>query len=74
MVIRMRHTRATTGDRRSHHALVGNRLTVCVKCGAKHLRHRACNNCGTYRGKEVIDVVAKLAKQEKKAKAKAAMK
>ncbi|MEK7478233.1 MAG: 50S ribosomal protein L32 [Patescibacteria group bacterium] len=74
MVIRMRHTRATTGDRRSHHALKGNRFSACVKCGTKHLRHHACGNCGTYRGKEVVDIVAKLAKSEKKKKAKESVK
>jgi hypothetical protein len=28
-------------------------------------------NCGTYKNKEVVDVLAKVNKQEKKAKAKA---
>jgi len=37
-----------------------------------HQRHHACANCGTYKGKEVIDVLAKVKKQEKKAKAKSA--
>jgi len=68
----MRHTRATTGDRRSHHALKGPRLSKCVKCGEPHLRHRACLACGTYKGKEVVDVLAKAGKKEKKAKASAA--
>lgn len=72
MVVRMRHTRATTGDRRSHHALTGPRLSKCVKCSEMHQRHHACANCGTYKGKEVIDVLAKVKKQEKKAKAKSA--
>jgi len=63
----MRHTRATTGDRRSHHALKGPRLSKCTNCGAAHLRHAACLGCGKYRGKMVIDVVAKQAKKEKKA-------
>jgi hypothetical protein len=29
-----------------------------------------CENCGSYRGKEVIDVVAKLEKKDSKRKAK----
>jgi hypothetical protein len=33
--------------------------------------HRLCNNCGSYKGRTVFDVTAKLAKKEKKAKAKA---
>jgi hypothetical protein len=36
-----------------------------------HLRHHACLSCGTYKGKEAIDVLAKVGKKEKKAKAKA---
>lgn len=71
MVVRMRHTRATTGDRRSHHALKGPRLSKCVKCAEMHLRHHACLNCGSYKNKEVIDVLAKVNKKERKAKSKA---
>lgn len=69
MVVRMRHTRAHTGNRRSHHALTGPRLSVCANCGANHLRHRACANCGHYRAKMVIDTVA-LAEKKAAKKAK----
>ncbi|MEK7136347.1 MAG: 50S ribosomal protein L32 [Patescibacteria group bacterium] len=70
MSVRMRHTHAHTANRRSHHALTGPRLSKCPKCEAPHLRHRACLNCGTYRGKEVVDVVAKAEKKEAKRKTK----
>lgn len=59
MSARMRVTRAHTGNRRSHHALKEPRLSTCEKCNAKHLRHRMCPECGNYRGREVVDVVAK---------------
>ncbi len=72
MSVRMRHTRAHTGNRRSHHGLVEPRLSACQKCGEAHLRHRACLNCGTYKGRQVIDVVAKFEKKDKKQKAKMA--
>ena len=59
MSVRMRVTRSHTGNRRSHHALKEPRLSTCAKCGAAHLRHRMCPECGDYRGREVIDIVAK---------------
>ncbi len=68
MVVRMRHTRAHTANRRSHHALKGAALTAC-ECGAPRLSHRACPNCGRYRGRVVIDMAAKAQRQAtKKAK------
>lgn len=33
--------------------------------------HMACPQCGTYKGREVIDVMKALNKKERKAKAKA---
>lgn len=67
MVVRMRHTRAHTANRRSHHALEDARLSKCVKCSALHVRHVACANCGTYRGKEIKTVVKALTKTTKRA-------
>ncbi len=65
MSSRMRVTKGHTGNRRSHHHLKTPRLSKCVNCGAYHLRHRVCPECGHYRGKMVVDI---LAKQEKKIK------
>ncbi|MDO8604313.1 MAG: 50S ribosomal protein L32 [bacterium] len=70
MVVRMRHTRAHTANRRSHHALDGARLSKCVKCEALHLRHVVCTACGTYRGKAVVSLAKARTKTEtRKAKA-----
>lgn len=66
MVVRMRHTRAHTANRRSHHALKGQRFSKCVKCGVDHLRHRMCMNCGSYKGHEVVDVLEKVNKKTAK--------
>ena len=69
MVVRMRHTRAHTANRRSHHALKGARFTTCKDCGAQHLMHRVCITCGKYRGRVVVDVLKKTLKKTKKAEA-----
>ena len=36
--------------------LTAPNLVVCPKCGAMHLPHRMCQECGTYNGR-VIKVV-----------------
>jgi len=71
MVVRMRHTRAHTANRRSHHALKGNALTLCTNCKSPKRRHMVCEVCGYYRGKKIIDTVAKIEKKQAKNKAKA---
>lgn len=43
-------------------------LSVCSKCGKKLLPHVVCPACGYYKGKEVINVLAKLDKKERKLK------
>jgi large subunit ribosomal protein L32 len=73
MTVRMRHTRSHTGNRRSHHALKEQRLSLCPDCKAVTKRHSMCASCGRYRGRVVVDMVAKLEKKQEKAKAKAKM-
>ncbi|MEK7642627.1 MAG: 50S ribosomal protein L32 [Patescibacteria group bacterium] len=71
MVVRMRHTRSQRGNTRSHHALEVSLTTLCKDCGSPKAPHAICMVCGKYKGRQVVDVHAKLAKKEKKAKAKA---
>ena len=66
MVIRMRHTRAHTGNRRSHHALKAKTFTVCSNCEQPKETHIVCKNCGFYRGRKVVDVVKKVEKKQAK--------
>ena len=42
--------------RRSHHAIRAPQLVECPQCHSKHLPHRACPECGTYRGRTVIEI------------------
>jgi large subunit ribosomal protein L32 len=46
------------------------KLVSCPKCQKPVLPHIACKNCGFYKGKEVIDVMKKLSKKERKTKEK----
>jgi large subunit ribosomal protein L32 len=68
MVIRMRHTRAHTGNRRSHHALKAKVFTKCSNCSQTKETHVVCGNCGFYRGRLIIDVVKKAEKKQAKKK------
>lgn len=63
MVVRMRHTRAHTGNRRSHHALKAIKTVADKETGSVHLRHRVDMKTGQYKGKKVIDVVKKAEKK-----------
>lgn len=71
MSVRMRHTKGHTGNTRSHHALTAPRISNCPDCGAPHLRHRICETCGKYRGKQVVDVIGQIEKKNARMKAKA---
>jgi len=70
MVVRMRHTRSHTANRRSHHALVAQSLTLCESCGSKKQKHAVCKTCGKYKGRDVIDMVKKTARKAAKKKEK----
>jgi ribosomal protein L32 len=69
MVIRMRHTRAHTGNRRSHHALKEIKTVTDKETGSIHLRHRVDMKTGLYKGKKVIDVLKKVEKKIAKKRA-----
>ncbi len=70
MVVRMRHTSGHTRRRRSHHALSAKNFIKCQKCKADVLPHMVCLNCGFYKDREVVNVLKKLTKKERKEKEK----
>jgi ribosomal protein L32 len=70
MVIRMRHTRAHTGNRRSHHALVSGALVIDAKSGEANLRHHASPSTGMYKGRPVKSLQKKLDRKLKRIQAK----
>lgn len=69
-VPKQRKTKSRQGNRRSHHKLKSVALTSCEKCGQLKLAHNICENCGTYKGREYVDVMKKMTRREKKRKEK----
>lgn len=70
MVVRMKHTKGKRNRVRSHHALKKAVYANCGHCSQPVLPHCLCLNCGYYKGRQVIDVLAKLDKKERKKKEK----
>jgi large subunit ribosomal protein L32 len=63
-------TKSRRNKRRMHLGVLAKNPTKCQKCGKPVLPHIVCKNCGYYKGRGVIDVLAKLSRKEKKAKEK----
>jgi len=64
------HTSSHRNRRRMHLFVKPTALSVCPKCKKAVRPHTACLSCGFYKGKEVINVFAKLTKKEQKIKQK----
>ena len=52
-------SKSRAGNRLSHSAVTPPALVECPQCHSPKQPHRACPVCGTYNGREVIDVEAK---------------
>jgi len=51
-------SKARRDQRRSHHALSPKNLTACPQCKAMKPQHQVCPECGSYGGKQVMEVEA----------------
>ncbi len=69
-VPKQRHTKSRRNKRRIHLYLKERSFVSCPKCGQPVLPHTVCQSCGYYQGREMIDVLKKLTKKEKKQKEK----
>ena len=49
-----RTSKAKRDKRRSHDAFAAPPRSLCPQCREPKMPHRVCPNCGTYRGREVI--------------------
>ena len=65
-VPKRRTTSSKRNMRRSHHALTPTFLSVCGHCKRPVKPHQMCAACGYYKGKEIVDVLAKLTKRQRK--------
>ena len=46
--------------RRSHHALMGAKLTECPNCGELKQPHHVCQACGHYNDREIVEGVGAI--------------
>ncbi len=69
MTVRMRHTRAHTKNRRSHHALSAPAVSNEAQDGP-HLRHRVSPITGKYKGEQFMDLSKKENRKVEKTKLK----
>jgi large subunit ribosomal protein L32 len=67
MVVRMRRNRSQTAQRRSNHALKGARVAKDA-AGNLYLPHRVNPVTGMYKGRIVIDIVAKQKREDRRMK------
>lgn len=49
-------SKARRDKRRTHKKLVPPSLSLCPQCHEPKLPHRVCPHCGTYKGKEIVEV------------------
>ncbi|EKD33541.1 MAG: hypothetical protein ACD_76C00006G0005 [uncultured bacterium] len=61
-----RSPRSRIRRRRSHHRLSAIEVAVCQKCKEPIQPHRACANCGEYKGRKVLRVEAAVEKALRK--------
>lgn len=49
-----KQTKTCKRNRRAHFRLKSRILATCEKCGTRVLPHRACAECGNYKGRSVL--------------------
>lgn len=63
-------SRARSHKRRGQQKIKTSLLILCGKCRKMILPHRVCPYCGTYKGRLILDLEAKVQKKKKKQKEK----
>ncbi len=55
-VPKRRTSKTKTRTRRSHDHVAAPNVVRCPQCDEPKLSHHACPNCGTYRGRQALEV------------------
>lgn len=66
-VPKKRTAKSKKNSRRSHHFAVARALSNCNKCKAAVPAHTACPTCGTYKGRDVINVMKDVERKQQTA-------
>ena len=53
---KQKQSRTRRDKRRTHDSLKASNMVQCSNCGEMRLPHRACPDCGYYKGREVFEV------------------
>ncbi|HMN19465.1 MAG TPA: 50S ribosomal protein L32 [Candidatus Moranbacteria bacterium] len=63
-VPKQRHTKQRRDRKRERFAIEPVKTQTCAKCGSQKMPHRVCANCGTYKGREVVNALKKIEKKK----------
>jgi large subunit ribosomal protein L32 len=55
-VPKQKQSHSRTTKRRSQHKIVAPSLNMCPQCRQPRRPHRVCPHCGSYGGREVVDL------------------
>ena len=55
-VPKQRTSRARRDKRRAHDSLGSPSRSICPQCSAPKHPHRICAQCGTYKGRQIVQV------------------
>ncbi len=69
-VPKKKKSRAKVKSRRGNQKLKTTKAVSCEKCGSLKLPHSVCKVCGTYKGRQVLDLDKRQRRREKKLKGK----
>ena len=59
-----KYAKARQGERRQHLGLATPHLSYCPQCHSPKLPHHVCPTCGSYAGREVIEIKGPKQKAE----------